>query len=141
MFLLLHVMWFVIDQFVPFEVKSESTIWRYDLQNLHRLLLHKVISRGAGTFGFSFESNLAVANIKVILGDCLRASSGLQLINFCFLVVLLHFIIWAWFYRNFTTWRFKEHANYLQLEYFIKTLTVFIISSYNFTTKETVFDR
>ena len=36
--------------------------------------------------GFSFELNLAVVSIAVMLCGCLRASNGLQLINFCFVV-------------------------------------------------------
>ena len=74
---------------VPFEVKNESTGWRYDLQSLHCLLLHKVIPWGAVRLGFSFELNFAVASIDVILGGCLRASSALQLTDFCFIVLFL----------------------------------------------------
>ena len=48
-----------------------------------------MIPWGAGRLGFSFELNFAVVSIDVILGGCLRASSALQLINFCFVALFL----------------------------------------------------
>ena len=48
-----------------------------------------MIPWGAGRLGFSFELNFAVVSIDVILGGCLRASSGLQLTNFCFVALFL----------------------------------------------------
>ena len=62
--MLLRITWLLIDQFDSCGVKNESTDWGYDLQNLHRLLLHIMIRWKARTLGFSYELNRAI-NIAI----------------------------------------------------------------------------
>ena len=98
-FLLLQVIRDFMFHVLPFAVVKVVTGCKYNLHNLHRVLLHRKIPGSciSSCLGSAADVNLAFVNIEVRLGGCFNASTGLVSLNFLFvsgsLMVLNKFAI------------------------------------------------
>ena len=85
-FLLLHVIGDFMFHVLLFVVVKFVTGCKYNLHNLHQVLLHRKIPGSciSSCLGSAVDVNLAFVNIEVRLGGCFNASTGLVSLNFLF---------------------------------------------------------
>ena len=85
-FLLSHVICDFIFHVLPVAVVKLVTGCKYNLHNLHRLLLHKTIPGFciSSFLKFAVDVNMAFVKIELRLGGCFNANTGLVSLNFLF---------------------------------------------------------
>ena len=71
---------------LPFALVKFMTGCKYNLHNLHRVLLHKKIPGSciSSCLGSTTDVNLVFVNMEVRLAGCFNANTGLVSLNFLF---------------------------------------------------------